>query len=246
MEVVKHEAPKLGKVKMLCDDAIDPKLEDNGEAVKCCFSKPNFTLYCGGMGSGKSSLCLSALKGYLKRTHHDMFVVIPEISLQSINPKDNVFSKHTPEGNLYHELTEDVLSDIYTKMTDNASRGEYSILIIDDFGPNLKEKRIEALLQKFVIKIRHLKLGQMYLLTQNYFQTPRKLRELATNIFLWNSNKSQNEKFFKEQFQFSSDKFEELIKHTPTIHNWVLLNLKYKRIFNDKWNEVLWKEDEKK
>jgi hypothetical protein len=66
------------------------------------------------------------------------------------------------------------------------------------------------------------------------------LRELATNVVLWNSNKSQNEKFFKEQFQFTLDKFEDLIKHTPTIHNFFILNLKYKRIFNDNWNEIKW------
>jgi energy-coupling factor transporter ATP-binding protein EcfA2 len=242
MEVIHHDKPKLGKVKMTCDDPIDPKLEQNGEAVKACFSKPNFTMLCGGMGSGKTSTTIKCLKGFLKKTHSDMIVVIPEVSLASINPADNVFSKWTPEGNLYHELNEDTLKEIYEKVLANAEEGNYTIVIIDDFGHLLKDKKIETMLQKFVIKIRHLKIGQLWLLTQNYFQTPKKLRELATNVFLWNSNKSQNEKFFTEQFQMDGEKFKQLLRHTPTIHNFFILNLKYKRIFNDNWDEVVWKD----
>jgi energy-coupling factor transporter ATP-binding protein EcfA2 len=243
MEVITHKKPKLGKVRMTCDGAIDHKLEENGEAVKTCFSRPNFTMLCGGMGSGKTSTTLKSLKGFLKKTHSDMIVIIPEVSLLSINPADNVFSKWTPEGNIYHELNEDVLKEVYDKLLSNSEEGIYTIVIIDDFGHILKERKIETMLQKMVIKIRHLKIGQFWILCQNYYQTPKKLRELATNVFLWNSNKSQNEKFFQEQFQMKQDKFNELIKHTPTIHNFFILNLRYKRIFNDEWNEVVWADE---
>jgi hypothetical protein len=244
MEIIKCVAPKLGNVKMLCDDAIDPKLENNGTAVSVCFSRPNFTLLCGGMSSGKTSQTIKCLKGFLKKTHSDLIVIIPEVSLLSINPADNVFQKWTPPENLYHELNEDVLREVYDKLTANAEEGVYTIVIIDDFGHILKEKRVEFLLQKMVIKIRHLKIGQLWVLCQNYYQTPKKLRELTTNVFLWNSSKSQNEKFFTEQFQMSNDKFNELVKQTPTIHDFFILNLKYKRIFNKDWNEIVWKDED--
>ena len=39
--------------------------------------------------------------------------------------------------------------------------------------------------------------------------------------------------------------FLELMKVTPTTHDWVLLNLKYKRMFNNNWDEIIF-EDEKK
>lgn len=238
LKIEKQTAPKLGKVTMTCDDPIDPKLEESGEAVKCCFSRPNFTILSGGMGSGKTSWIISALKGFYKKTMHDIVVVIPEISLNSISDKDNIFAKYVPEGNLYHELTEDVLEEIYEKAQDNAKEGRYTLLIIDDFGADLKNKSVEKVLQRIVIKMRHLKFGGIFVLCQNYYQMPKKLRELATNCVLWNSNKSQNKKFFMEQLQCSETQFDDLLKLTPTIHDWFLLNLKYKRIFSKTWDEV--------
>lgn len=239
MKIVNHEKPKLGSVHMTCDNPIDPKLEDSGEAVKVCFSKPNFTVLSGGMGSGKTSWILSALKGFYRKTHHDIIVVIPEISLHSISERDNVFSKYCPPENLYHEFTEEVLEDIYAKAMNNASEDRYTMLIVDDFGPQLKDKACERVMQKLVVKMRHLKLGGIFVLCQNYFQMPKKLRELASNCVLWNSSKSQNKKFFEEQMQMSDANFERLLKHTPTIHNWFLVSLKYKRVFTDDWNEVV-------
>ena len=239
MKIVNHEKPKLGSVHMTCDNPIDPKLEDSGEAVKVCFSKPNFTILSGGMGSGKTSWILSALKGFYRKTHHDIIVVIPEISLHSISERDNVFSKYCPPENLYHEFTEEVLEDIYAKAMNNASEDRYTMLIVDDFGPQLKDKACERVMQKLVVKMRHLKLGGIFVLCQNYFQMPKKLRELASNCVLWNSSKSQNKKFFEEQMQMSDANFERLLKHTPTIHNWFLVSLKYKRVFTDDWNEVV-------
>lgn len=242
LQVVKHDAPKLGSVKMTCDNPIDPKLEDSGEAVKTCFSKPNFSILSGGMGSGKTSWIIAALKGFYKKTHHDIIVVIPEISLHSISERDNVFEKYCPPENLYHELNETVLEEIYAKAQGNAAEDRYTMLIIDDFGADLKNKPVEKMLQKIIIKMRHLKLGGIFILCQNYFQMPKKLRELATNCILWNSSKSQNKKFFLEQMQTTEAQFEDLLKHTPTIHDWFLVNLKYKRIFTKDWCEVVLKD----
>jgi len=244
MRIVEHDKPKLAKITMNCDGAIDPKLETHGEAVKVCFSRPNFTIFSGGMGSGKTSFMISMLKGALRKTHHDIFVIIPEISLHSISDKDNIFSKHLDEDHLYHEYNEKTLDEIYEKCKTNAEQDLYSMLIIDDFGAQMKsDKKSELILQRFITKMRHLKLGQIWILTQNYFQMPKKLRELATNIVLWNTSKSQNKKLFEEQFQIKEKEFDELMKHCPTIHDWVLLNLKYKRIFNKNWDEIVFEDN---
>ena len=240
MKIIEHDKPKLPVIKMNCDNAIDLKLENQGEAVKVCFSRPNFTIFSGGMGSGKTSMILSMLKGCLRKTHHEMYVIIPEISLHSISENDNIFNKYLQPECLYHEYTPEILEEIYEKVKQNAENDLYSMLIIDDFGAQMKDNRqCEIILQKFITKMRHLKLGQIWVLCQNYYQMPKKLRELATNIFLWNTNKSQNKKFFEEQLQISEKNFLELIKQTPTIHDWILLNLKYKRLFNKNWDEIV-------
>jgi hypothetical protein len=154
-----------------------------------------------------------------------------------------VFSKYLDAEHLYHDLNPEVLQTIYDKITDNANEGIYSMLIIDDFGPQLKQKSTDILMQRFVAKMRHMKIGQIWILCQNYYQMPRKLRELATNVLLWNTNKSQNKKMYQEQFQMNEDRFEQLMRHCPTTHDWLLLNLKYKRIFNKDWDEIVFKED---
>jgi hypothetical protein len=247
MKIIQHEKPKLASVRMNCDNPIDSKLEQHGEAVKVCFSKPNFTIFSGGMGSGKTSLAIQMLKGCMRKTHHEMYVIIPEISLHSINPADNIFSKYLDEDHLYHEYTEEVLNNIYEKCLANAHEDMYSMLIIDDFGGVMKsDKKCELLLQKFVTKMRHLKIGQIWILCQNYYQMPKKLRELASNIILWNTNKAQNKKLFEEAFQMPEKDFLELMKESPTIHDWVLLNLKYRRIFNKDWNEITFDEPKNK
>jgi hypothetical protein len=240
MEILKEtNKPKMPKIKMNCDGAIDEKLEEQGEAVKVCFSRPNFTIFSGGMGSGKTTFLLSMLKGPLKKTHHEVFVVIPEISLHSISPRDNVFEKYLDDEHMFHELTPAVLETIYDKMTALANENCYSMLIIDDFGPLLKQKQITMWLEKFAAKMRHLKCGQLWILCQNYYQMPKKLREMNTNIIMFNTNKSQNLKMFKEQFSLSEDKFERLLKHCPTTHDWCILNNKYKRIFDNNWDEIV-------
>ena len=180
------------------------------------------------------------LKGCLKKTHHEMYVIIPEISLHSISDKDNIFKKYLDPECLYHDYNEEILEEIYEKIKANAENDLYSMLIIDDFGSQMKSDRhSEMILQKFITKMRHLKIGQIWILCQNYYQMPKKLRELATNIFLWNTNKSQNKKFFEEQLQISEKNFNDLLAETPTIHDWILLNLKFKRLFNKNWNEII-------
>lgn len=239
MEIIKHDKPKMPKITMNCDGSIDYKLEAQGEAIETCFSRPNFTIFSGGMGSGKTSFLLSMLKGPLRKTHHCIFVIIPEISLHSISEADNVFKKYEGHGVIiYNELTPEILEEIYSAVTANAQMDMYSMLLVDDFGPLLKQKQITFMLERFVTKMRHLKLGQIWILAQNYFQIPKKLRELGTNVLAWNTNKSQNKKLFLEQFQCSEDMFNKIIKQAPTTHDWILLNLKYKRLFNKDWNEI--------
>lgn len=234
MKIIEHSAPKMPSVKMVCDESIDAKLEEH-EAVKCCFSKSSTTLISGGTGSGKSTWVIQMMRGVFKKCFHDIILIIPEESFRSIKEKDNPFLKIDSE-NIYHELNSEVLSEVYTKVEENASEGYYTLLIIDDFGADLKIKSNELILNRMFLKQRHLRLTT-FVLTQNYFMTPKKMREIVTNLVMFNTNKSQNFKVFRELFDLKPEQFESLLKLIPTAHDYALLNLKYKRIFVD-WNEV--------
>jgi len=54
---------------------------------------------------------------------------------------------------------------------------------------------------------------------------------------MFNTNKSQNQKVFKELFDLKDEQFRELMRMLPTAHDYLITNLKYKRIFVD-YNEV--------
>ena len=237
MKIEVYDKPKMGKVKMMCDEIIDPKLM-NTELTATCFSKPHSTLLAGGQGSGKTSFIIKALRGFLRKTHHEILIFIPEPSLHSISEEDNVFLKNIPEENLFHEYTPENLEIAYQKLKSNAREGLYTILIVDDFGDQYKEKKQEKILNKIIISQRHLR-ASIFVLAQNYYQLAKKTRENVTNIINWNTSKSINEKLFKEQFAMKKEQFDELMKLTPSIHDYLILNLRWKRIFLENGNEVI-------
>lgn len=232
--------PKLSQTKMMCDEIIDAKLE-RYEAIKTAWGKHNFTIICGLMGQGKTSTTISLFNGKnapLNNVYHDLFVIIPEISLQSIAEKDNIFSKYCDEEHMYHDYNESVLNTIYEKMLENSADGYTSCLIIDDFGSSFKsDAEAEKVLNKIIIKMRHLKCS-IFLLGQNIYQMPKKWREVATNLLCFNLGKSQMVKIFDEFYAYKKAQFDEIMKLYQSPHDFLLLNLKHKRLFYQ-WNEVL-------
>ena len=83
---------------MTCDNPIDDKLLKH-EAIKTCFSRHSFTIVAAKMGAGKTSTTLALLKSVFSRCFHNIFVIIPENSLNSIPEKDNLFLPKENENN---------------------------------------------------------------------------------------------------------------------------------------------------
>ena len=239
MRVIEYSAPKLPVVKMKCDDCIDPKLDEH-EAVRTCFSRSSTTIISGGTGSGKSTWVIQMLRSVFKKVFHEIILMIPEESFRSISDKSNPFLKVDPE-NIYHEFNADTLAEVYTKIEDNAAEGYYTLLILDDHGADLKVKANEMILNRMFLKQRHLRLST-FVLVQNFYMVPKKLREVTGNLVMFNTNKSQNFKVFRELFDLKEEQFKQLLRLIPTAHDYVLLNLKYKRIFVD-WNEVSFEDE---
>ena len=238
-KIIENPKPKLPRVKMMCDQPIHSKLEEI-PAIKQCFSTNSTTLITGGCGSGKSTFMIQIVKGIMNKCFEDIFLIMPENSFASLNTKDqNYFIKHLDE-NIIHELDVEKLEEIYEKLQENSSQGYHSLILLDDFGDILKQKPIEKILNKICLKNRHLRTSVM-ILTQNYYMMGKKIREIMNNVVMFNTCKSQNEKLFKEQFDIKEEQFRELMRLLPTTHDYLLLNLKYKKIYHN-WNEIVFDE----
>jgi predicted ATP-binding protein involved in virulence len=239
MKIIEHTAPVLPTVTMICDQIIDKKLTEH-KAIEVCFSTSSTTIISGATGSGKTMWIIQMMRSVFRKCWHDIILMIPEASFRSISDKHNPFLKIDRE-NIYHTMDSDTLSEVYTKIEDNAAEGYFTLLIVDDFGADLKMKANEQILNRMFLKQRHLRLST-FILTQNYYMTPKKMREIVTNLVMFNTNKSQNFKVFRELFDLKLDQFDALMKMIPTAHDYCLLNLKYKRIFVD-WNELVFSDE---
>jgi mRNA-degrading endonuclease RelE of RelBE toxin-antitoxin system len=76
------------------------------------------------------------------------------------------------------------------------------------------------------------------LLTQNIYQNPKKWREVATNLICFDLGKSQMEKIFNEFFDYKKEQFDAIMKLYKNPWDYLLLNLKHKRLFFD-FNEIV-------
>lgn len=246
MKIIQHPKPKLPKVKMTCDEPIDAKLLTI-PAISQCFSKSNMTLISGGMGSGKTTFVLQMLRGVLKGCYENIYLFIPEQSFESMSEPDKLFLRKNlvdddGESTIYHVFDDETLTELYGKLQANAAEKFNSLVIMDDYGAELKNKKIELIINRICLKNRHLK-TTLWMLTQNYYMMPKKMREICNNIVMFNTNKSQNQKLFVEQFDLKESQFRELMGLLPTRHDYLLLNLNYKKIFHD-WNEISFEDEE--
>ena len=217
------KAPNLQRTKMNCDGCIDPKLEEY-PMIKDAFSHTNFTVVLGKMGQGKTSLVVSLVKSVFKKCFHSIYLIMPLTSRLSL--ENDIFGKILPASQIYDDLTEDILHEIYLKTEDDSREGYYSLLIIDDFQNQLKDKRIELLLQKLVLKMRHLR-TTTFLLQQNVKSLPRNLRVLVSNYIAFDLGKSQMEDLFQESIQLPRSKFQEVMDLCfKQKFDWILINLR--------------------
>jgi hypothetical protein len=242
MEIKPLEKPRLKPVKMVVDVVIDEKLTKY-PAVDCLFANHNFSIFAGLMGQGKSTKVLQLLSSVFKKCFEHVYVVIPEISLHSIEEKSNVYKKYLDDGeHLFYEYTPEILEGIYGKLLANSEEGLNSLLIIDDFGSEFKSNReCERLLNKIIIKMRHLRCT-VFLLAQGITQLPLKWRQMATNLIMFNLGKSQLERVFNETIQLTQDQFDKVCTLYQLPHDCIMMSLRHRRMFKD-FDEIILRED---
>lgn len=147
----------------------------------------------GSGGSGKTSLLLNFFKRKeLYRGKFDnIFYICPSSSFLSVSK--HPFQDH---DKVFHELTVGLLQDIYDQLIaikDEREKGdpiEYSCVIIDDMADSLKDNDIQRMLNKILIKARHLCCSFIFTL-QSYNYFPKMLRKQITNITIFKSKNAE-------------------------------------------------------
>ena len=233
--------PELGNIKMNCDKIIHKKLTDY-PMTNDAWSTNNFTVIVGKMGQGKTSLLTNLVKNVFNKCFENIYLIMPENSRTSI--ENDIFSKHLPEDQLYDTLSEEGLTEIYERLQDSSKEKENSMLIIDDFQAQLKEPGIVKVLQKIITKMRHLRCS-IFLLQQNFQALQKPLRELVSNLIIFNVGKSQLSKIFEEIVQMDKEKYEKLIQMSfIEPHDWILINFHRSKKIYRMFDEIVF-EDEK-
>ena len=165
---------------------------------------------------------------------------MPHSSRKSL--KNNIFDKYLPENQLYEELNEETISEIYSKLKENSEEGHRSLIIFDDVQKALKNHSVLLSLKNIIANQRHLKVVNL-ILVQNYFSLDKSLRELINNIIMFKLNKTQTEKIFNENVEHAKDKFElirDFVFDEP--FKWMFINLPSQRIFKE-FDEILFDEE---
>ena len=216
------DKPDLGHIQMNCDNTIHEKL-NKYPMIKEAWSTTSFNVICGRMGSGKTSLLTSIVKTVFKKCFETIYVFMPSNSRASI--ENDIFGKHLPPEQLFDTLTLENLTQVYNDIQDNSKEGYNSLIIIDDFQVALKDPEILKVLQKIITKMRHLR-TTTFLLQQNFQALAKPLRELASNLIIFNLGKSQLEKVFEEVIQLHKDSYQAIIDISfKEPHDWILINL---------------------
>jgi hypothetical protein len=165
---------------------------------------------------------------------------MPHSSRKSL--KNNIFDKHLPEDQIYEELNEETIRDIYDKLRQNSENGYKSLVIYDDVQKSLKNHSVLLSLKNIIANQRHLKVVNL-ILVQNYFALDKSLRELINNIIMFKLNKTQTEKIFIENVEQAKDKFEEIrnfVYNEP--YKWMFINVPTNRIFKE-FDEIIYEDE---
>jgi thymidine kinase len=234
--------PKLGNVKMSCDCVIHKKLTEY-PMTNDAWATNNFTVIVGKMGQGKTSLMTNLVKNVFNKCYENIYLFMPENSRTSI--ENDIFTKHLPEDQLFDTLSEEGLFDVYERLQESSKEKENSLLIIDDFQAQLKEKDILKVLQKIITKMRHLRCT-IILLQQNFQALQKSLRELVSNLIVFDLGKSQLSKIFLEIVQMNKEQYEKLVKVAfVDPHDWILINFHRSKKVYKMFDEITFDDDEK-
>ena len=205
-EIANDKIPKTKPIKETMDvfvpDIVEGVARRNGGII----------LYIGSGGSGKTSHLLGQMKTVYKKKFHHIWYFCPSSSFLSV--EKHPFLNH---DKVFHELTAEALDDIREELTsikedrEEDDMPEYSLVIIDDFANNLKDKHLLSKLNSMLIRARHLNCCFLFTV-QSYLYYPKILRKQLTwvSIFSGVRNKEEWMTISKELLKMKEDQAKQL------------------------------------
>jgi len=228
----KNKPIQLNIPSFTCDDnAVGSHLNDH--PLTKLLNVYGFLCVIGRPGSGKTSLTISLISQnnpkIYKKTHHHIIVLMPQNSINSL--KKNPF-KDIDQDNIYNELTEDNILNIYNKIDAYSSKNEKTLLYIDDMTADLKRSKfISDTLKRMIFNRRHLKCN-IIITAQTYPNIPLDIRKCITNLILFRPPKMEMLKIFEELIENKKEIFDKILNLTYDMnHNFLFVNVPSQRLF---------------
>ena len=205
-EIANDKIPKTKPIKETMDvfvpDIVEGVARRNGGII----------LYICSGGSGKTSHLLGQMKTVYKKKFHHIWYFCPSSSFLSV--EKHPFLNH---DKVFHELTAEALDDIREELTsikedrEEDDMPEYSLVVIDDFANNLKDKHLLSKLNSMLIRARHLNCCFLFTV-QSYLYYPKILRKQLTwvSIFSGVRNKEEWMTISKELLKMKEDQAKQL------------------------------------
>ena len=142
ISIKKNHEIKLDIPSFSCDnDAVGSHL--NNHPLTALLNIYGFTCIIEKPGQGKTSFAIAMItqkdpKIY-RKCHHHVLIIMPANSIGSL--KKNPF-KCLPDGNIYNELNDNTINQIYNRIDDASKNDEKTLLFIDDCTSDLKKNKI--------------------------------------------------------------------------------------------------------
>jgi hypothetical protein len=235
LTIKKNKELKLSVPQFICDDNINPKLNDY--EMLSHFNRYTFNGVIGKPASGKTSLIMSWLtsKKVFKKMFNHVLVVMPTSSIHSM--KNNPFKDH-PEDKMYNDLNLQTIESIYNRLEESSAEKQNTLLIMDDVGASLKNPAIKTIMRKIIYNRRHLKV-QIIILLQSFMSLEKEIRKLFNNVIMFKPSKVEFENLFEELFEFAKDVALDIMNIAyDEPHNYIMLNVDTQKIYK-KFNEII-------
>ena len=148
-------------------------------------SVASYMVFVGKSRSVKSSLITSLLtsRRVYRNAFHNVIIVIPKHSFQSMSPEDNPFLALAKEK-VYHDFNFTILDHIFNQVMGYAEEEEDTLLLIDDYASELKNGDVLKLLNSLVNNRRHLHL-LIWMSVQMYKSIPLSNRKTIYYLILF-------------------------------------------------------------